>query len=215
MEKLENYISKEEISQPRSPKDFIDWFEEKLEITKKLREKLEMQNILHRGRAKIFYEELFPLYRLLQNKRKDWRSAKLTPIIGNQNYDVEVKTCRTDVPKYIEITITDMDEKAIARWKSFASGQGDTGLSGFADELYRQGIDKIKRAIEQKVKKGKRPDNTALLVYIDDYEIFPYFKEEPKKEIDSFLCLLDIQWQSKFKFLYLVGISGNSFWERH
>ncbi|HAH21599.1 MAG: hypothetical protein A2Y00_05640 [Omnitrophica WOR_2 bacterium GWF2_43_52] len=75
--KLENYINKEEISIPRTPEEYILWFEGKLQITKEQREELKTQNILHKGVAKYFYEELFPLYRLLQNKSKTWKGAQI------------------------------------------------------------------------------------------------------------------------------------------
>ena len=53
---LESYVSEVEISQLRTLEEFIEWFEQKLEITKEHREELKKQNILHEGIAKIFYE---------------------------------------------------------------------------------------------------------------------------------------------------------------
>lgn len=96
--RFEKYIKKEEISQPRTPGEYIDWFERKLKITKKRREDLKIQNILHKGIAKYFYEELFLLYRLLQNKSKTWQGSSFTPIIGNQNFDVKVDSARKNIP---------------------------------------------------------------------------------------------------------------------
>jgi hypothetical protein len=96
IEKLEQYINEKEISRPRTAEDFIFWFEKKLEITKERKTELKRQNLLHKGISKIFYEELFPLYRLLQNKVEDWKKEKFMLVIGNQNYDVKVQTDRKD-----------------------------------------------------------------------------------------------------------------------
>ncbi len=43
---LERYLTESEISQSRTLKDFIEWFDQKLAITKEHREELKKQNIL-------------------------------------------------------------------------------------------------------------------------------------------------------------------------
>lgn len=60
VEKLENYINKEEIFQPRTPKEYVLWFEGKLKIIKERGKELKKQILLHEGVSKYFHEELFP-----------------------------------------------------------------------------------------------------------------------------------------------------------
>src|SRR3989338_8783955 len=104
MNKFEQIIAREEIEIPRTAVEYVRWFEGKLELTKKYKENLRKQGLLHKGIAKDFYEELFPLYRLLQIKLNEWKQLKVIPKIGNQNYDVQVIADETEIPKFIEIT---------------------------------------------------------------------------------------------------------------
>ena len=114
-ERFENYINEQEISQPRTPAEFISWFEEKLEINRKRREELRKQMLLREGdMSEYFYNELLPLYCLLKNKSEDWKEVNFLPIKGSQNFDVKVQTDRKDVPKYIEITNAYMNKEEYA-----------------------------------------------------------------------------------------------------
>jgi len=224
-------MSKAEISQPRTPKEFIEWFEQKLEITKEHREELKKQNILHEGIAKIFYEELFPLYRFLQHKEEEWHDVKIEHISGNQNFDIKVVSNREFMPKYIEITQADMNEEEHLRMRHFLErgtvsttgkvskeGTKRTGLRILVDDEMGEGsvsiLEKIKRikiVIDNKVKVAKRPDSTALLVYFDDYLKFPRGKGQ--KEINKFLSMNE-SWKEQYACLFVVSASGEFFWER-
>ena len=230
--KLEEYIKEDEISQSSTPKEFIDWFEEKLAITKKLREELEVQNLLHKGIAKDFYEELFPLYRLLQNRRKEWEDMKFKPIIGgHKSYDVEVSNCKQDIPQYIEITVADFDEAEKAKMeyhfnnvlagnvlikRDKKTGKKISVVDNEAhccEEINQKAKERIIERINDKMTKSP-PSNTALLVYFDDYTAFRYDEAKSKIKMDSFLDSITIQWQNQFVALYVVGVSGKSFHER-
>ncbi len=233
MENFEQYINKEEISKPKTAKEFICWFEKKLSITKE-HIKLKRQNLLHEGIAKIFYEELFPLYRLLQNKAEDWEKEKFMPVIGNQNYDVEVQTDRKDVPRYIEITTADMDEEEKFRMQYFLEHEHvvlTSKVSIKKDKRIGKKInvenegrnhsegtleikDRIKELITKKLSVTKRPDNTALLVYYVDYIYLRYDDSASKNEVDTFIDSINIPWQNQYSMLYVVGASGESFFER-
>jgi len=210
-EKLENYINVQEISQPRTPAEYILWFEEKLKINRELKEELREQMLLRKGKmSEYFYNELFPLWRLLQNKREDWEQVKFVPIIGDQNFDVEVRTDRKDVPKYIEISNADMntEEYAINR-QLFNHRYANIG------SVSRESIkNKIKEAIDRKMHVAARPDNTALLVYFNDYTAFRYDDNNAKYEMSIFLDSIDIVLQNRYIALYVVGASGQSFYER-
>jgi len=229
--KFEEYIKENEISQPRTPQEYVDWFKEKLAITKTLKEELETQNLLHEGIAKKFYEELFPLYLLLQNKLVEWDRIKVKPIMSNPPYDVEVLTCREDIPNYLEITVTDFDEAEKARMKYHLNNvlagnvlikrDEKTGkkISVIDNEAHRcEDINqKVKERIIERIndKMTKSPPhNTALLVYFDDSIAFCHDKANSKIKMNSFLDSITIQWQNKFVALYVVGASGESFYER-
>ena len=301
--KLEDYLTKEEISKPRTPKQFVNWFEEKLSVTKQLRHDLLKQNILHEGIAKYLYEELFPLYRLLQNKLEEWNDVKFTPILGYQNFDVDVKSNRNNFLKNIEITQADMnyDEKNRMMYlfqnetseklknlpnearfpehlknkirhdkskklliykgamsekekgillklskdipyqnsvkelfqKSQSSSDGSVSMIG---KVSAKGTDKIGKtisvenvarkyselnsekkvqihdAIKKKQKVENTPDDTALLVYFDDYIAFS--RDGDKKEMEEFLDSIINLWNNQYTSLFLVGASGKGFWER-
>lgn len=234
MEKLEQYISEDEISQPRTAIEYILWFESKLGITKERREELKKQNILHIGVAKVFYEELFPLYRLLQNKLKEWSDLRFKPGVGNQNYDVEVEAGRGGVPQYIEIVVADRNEEEHARMEYFLNyGQvnmiGDVlimrdkknGKTISVDEeahssaeINRKIENRISELINKKMAVTERPNNTALLVFFDDYTAFRYDLYTSKPNMDAFLDSIKVCWQNRYSALYVVGASGNSLWQR-
>ncbi|MBU4377427.1 MAG: hypothetical protein KKD29_08175 [Candidatus Omnitrophica bacterium] len=233
--RFEEYIKEDEISQPRTPKEFNDWFGKKLEITKELREELKTQNILHQGVAKIFYEELFPLYRLLQNKLEEWKDVRFKPIIGCQNYDVRVESKANDIPQYIEITIADRNEIEHARMEYFLS-HGHVNMIGdvsierdkklgkkvtvdeeacSSEEINQKIKGRIRELIDKKMAVKERLNNTALLVFFDDYTAFRYDIDKSKLEMRTFLDALNIQWQSRYLALYVVGASGKGFWENN
>jgi hypothetical protein len=233
--RFEEYIKKDEISQPRTPDEYIDWFEGKLKITKERREDLKTQNILHKGIAKYFYEELFPLYRLLQNKSKTWKESRFTPVIGNQNFDVKVDPTRKNIPQYLEIVVADRDEVENARMEYFlahasVNSIGDVVIernkklgkiitvdeeAHSSDEMNRRTKNRISKLIIKKMSVPKRPNNTALLLFFDDYTAFRYDLEKSKAEMDKFLASLKIDWQNQYLALYVIGASGKSFWEKN
>ena len=228
------WINKDEISHARTAEEYILWFENKLKITKERREELKESNILHKGIAKIFYEELFPLYRLLQNKLKEWSDVRFRPIIGNQNYDVEVNSEKNKTPQYIEIVVADRNEAEHARMEYFLDhGQvnmvGDVAImrekkngkiirvdeeAHSSEEVNQKIENRIHALINKKMTVKQRPNNTALLVYFDDYTAFRYDVDNSKPEMNSFLNSLKIQWQKRYSALYMVGSSGQSFFER-
>lgn len=228
---LEEYLTESEIAQPRALEDFIKWFDQKLAITKEHREELKKQNILHKGIAKKFYEELFPLYRLAQHKREEWGDVKVACVCGDQNFDVKLETSNKAIPKHIEITLVDRDEEEHLRMLYFLEqgsvsttgkvskmGTKKTGLQILVEDEVGEGkgsilkkIDLIQKAIDRKAKVVQRPDMTALLVYFDDYLKFPRGKGQ--EEIDAFLSK-NKSWKSRYMRLFVVSASGELFWEK-
>ncbi len=233
MEKFEQCISEDEISQPRSTGEFICWFEKKRTIIEERRE-LKKQNLLHEGIAKIFNEELRPLYRLLQNKVEDWRQERFKPIIENQSYDVEVQTDRKDVPKYIEITVANWDEKEHARMECFlehspVSMTGEVSIRRdkktgkkinvenelkSTQDIVQNINERIEKSISKKMTTTKKPDYTALLVYFNDNISIYCDQEALKHKMNTFLDLISVPWYDRYTALYVVDASGKSFYEK-
>jgi hypothetical protein len=232
MAALEEIITIEEICSPRTPTQFLEWFEAKLREIKKT-DGINDQVILREGIGKFFYEEVFPLFRLLQNKKDAWRNLKFKNVYGDQPFDVEIfgsKEC--EFPSFLEITMADQNYEDHLRMRYFIehgdvcmtgplthTGTKKTGLNvsvaneaGDLTEMNQEKKDLIRNAITRKTSKAY-PENTGLLVYFDDYVAFSRYKD--KAVMDGFLDELDMGWTDKFSALYLVGASGNQIWERY
>ena len=225
---LEALITPDEIEQDRSPDDFVDWFERFLEATQGDRS-LREQILLRRGIAKPVYEEVFPLYRLLSQKRPPWREKKFRNILGNQPFDVIV-TPGGGLFDLIEITVADIDRAEAMRMEVFVaqgrvpaaapvtwSGTKRTGHHVEISEdmqLHSGLIEKKKSqiiaAVERKCRKTPKV-SSALLVYFDDYVCFADEADMPvMREI---LETVRPVWQGRFRALYIVGASGKHIWE--
>jgi hypothetical protein len=232
MAALEEIITIEEICRPRTPAQFLEWFENKLREIQKT-DGINDQVILREGIGKFFYEEVFPLFRLLQNKKDAWRNLKFKNVYGDQPFDVEIfgsKEC--EFPSFLEITMADQKYEDYLRMRYFTehgdvcmtgvvtyTGTKKTGLNvsvaneaGDLTEMNQEKKDLIRIRISEKTSKAY-PDNTGLLVYFDDYVAFSRCKD--KAVMDEFLDELDVGWTDKFSALYLVGASGNQIWERY
>jgi hypothetical protein len=77
-------------------------------------------------------------------------------------------------------------------------------------EFKKERADKL--AINNKLKAMGRPDNTALLIFFDDYIAFS--RDQDKKEINEFMDSVSSFIKNKYKALFVVGASGKNFWER-
>ena len=207
IERLEQYLSEDEISRPRTAEEFVCWVDGKHVLLRERRFTLNKQNLLHQGIAKKFYEEVLPLHCLLKNKAQDWCEERFKPVFGNQNYDVEIQTGRTDVPQFIEITIADMDKEENDRMQHLLA-------HGSVAEISQNVAERIKERIIKKMSVIKRPDHTALLIYFDDYTDFSYHREASKREMDVVLDSIDTPWGDRYAALYVVGASGQSLWQR-
>lgn len=232
MAALEEIVTIEEICSPRTPIQFLEWFEDKLREIKET-EGINNQVILREGIGKFFYEEVFPLFRLLQNKKDAWRELKFKNVYGNQPFDVEIFGSReSEFPSFLEITMADQNYEDYLRMRYFAehgdvcmtglvthTGTKKTGLNvsvtnetGDLTQMNQEKKYLIRNAITRKISKAYL-ENTGLLVYFDDYMTLSRYKD--KAVMDRFLDELDVDWTDKFSALYMVGASGNRIWERY
>ncbi|MDQ8205717.1 hypothetical protein [Pelagicoccus sp. SDUM812003] len=225
---MNDLITKEEIEQFRTPQEFIAWFERFLHKTFVDR-KYKKEILLRKGIAKEVYEEVFPVYRLLQIFGDNWDSLKFRNLVGDQNYDVEVEGDDSEPFKYIEITAADMNYEENLRMEYFlkhgsvssigrvsVTGTKRTGQEIVVESEARHSteivVDKIKgmvSSVEKKVEKDY-PDRTALLVYIDDYVGFS--DDEDLDLIDSALSDLRVSCETTFDAVFVVGHSGRRAW---
>ena len=120
---------------------------------------------------------------------------------------MEVQTVREDVPRYIEIAVADMDKEELARMQHLAE-------YGSVVEVSQNVAERIKERINKKMVVVNRPDNTALLIYFDDYTDFSYSREASKREMDVVIDSIIAPWGDRYKALYVVGASGKSLWQR-
>lgn len=223
-------ITSDEIGVARYPSEYINWFESYLEKTrtnKSFRKRIIKRN----GIFKEVYEEVFPIYRLLQKFGLEWSDCRFRNVIGSQNYDVDI-TGEGDQPfDFIEVTVADATHKEQLRMDYFAehgtvSFTGDVSWTGTRKtghdiqisedmslhrDLNNKKLTGITDAIAKKSKKEYR-DNTALLVYFDDYTAFS--DEHDEEQFKTFFERLDDCWQSKFSELFIIGASGKNCWRK-
>lgn len=212
-----------ETSNPRTPDEFICWFkgiEDALEEyhqgleNEKAGRKFRNESRIRRGRnIKFYYEELWPLFRLLEHKKKEWQNIKVTPIRGNQNFDVLIESSDFSIPNYLEITLANFD-KSTHQKMLILNQRGrvnalEKGLNT-RKTIVDSAIKKIEARILDKSQK-QRPPRTALLVFFDDY-LKPFEEKESKIEMNDFKKSL-MTWRNQYTHLFIVGTSGKRFWE--
>ena len=219
--KFEDFITKNDIEQPRTPYEFIHWFKDKWEIVSKFEEPRKQgllhKNILNKDKiVKPVEEELFALYILLQHKENEWFDARLTPIIGNQPFDVKIESNANIIPEFIEITGSDWNELTYYRMKHLVEHGVDNSVGDDAQEYSVSMLNKINQlneAIKNKVNKGGYPNNTALLVSFEDREFMHNWKESDSQRINQMPIIQDPIWKKHFVKIYIIGFSGRTFLE--
>ncbi|HQP91147.1 MAG TPA: hypothetical protein PLU24_00535 [Candidatus Omnitrophota bacterium] len=198
----------------RRPGEYIQWFEAKLHDTR-----YEYDAMLQKREFgfKWFYSELFPLYRLLQQKSSEWKDYHFLPIDGCQNFDVEVQINEKE-RHYIEISDSIMTQQEYKRrlyyvvhGKEFIEDDRELAIKKKTHQCIK---DRIMKRINKKMDVIERPKNTSLLIQINDIEAFRYDSDLSKIEMNEFLDSLRENVFNRYCALYLVGISGKSFYEK-
>src|SRR6266481_3256212 len=187
---VEDYITVDDIQRFRRPDDFVSWFFRKLDEINS-GEGVRKQILLRQGIAKVVFEEVYPLYRLLQNKGSEWNEIEFRNVVGNQQFDVETTSETQIVPHFIEITIADKNFKEHLRMR-YLVDHGHVPLIGKVShegtkkrgykirpamemrsqtEINEDAESMIKEAVALKCAKDYR-EETGLLVYFDDNKAF-------------------------------------------
>lgn len=227
---MDDLITIDEIQTFRTPADFIRWFEAYLERTRVDR-RYKSEILLRKGIAKEVYEEVYPLYRMLQFFGEEWKDCRFRNVLGDQSFDVEVTGDGKPPFQFIEITGADLNHEEHLRMqylvehgrvsaigKVSCNGTEKTGqrISVSDDYCLREEVNQkkklgIEEAITSKAKKDY-PEATVLLVYFDDYVAFS--DEDDQKEMEDFIESLGDHWESEFTELFIVGTSGRRGWRK-
>jgi hypothetical protein len=192
--KLNAITTRSDIETPRRAIDFVTWYEALLDrIRIEPDHELREQVLMRSGLAKVFYEELFPIYRLMQIKAADWTDVEVTPVLGNQNYDARI-VCRgtrpTGLPDWLEVTcvVDGRDDKFRMR---HLVDHGITSMTGAVKTPRERGRAKVEidddvqscddtvagmlRLLEKRIvdKVAKiYPANTALILFVESHGTF-------------------------------------------
>lgn len=224
--KLENILSTDEIMVRRTPRIFVEWFESLLSRTKGINDdEFKTQMLIRAGLAKKFYEELFPLYRLLQTKCDSWSDVQVRNILGNQGYDVELTikgVDRSNVPEQLETTYAVPGKEHFERMSHFATHGTTFGwnpspeilqpepIARCCDEIAEQTFALVKTRIEKKTGNdyGSR---VGLIMYVHDDGEFMYSEERQAQLKKCFLSHWE-QVKKTFQAAYLItSFSGKVF----
>ena len=98
-------ISREELTKKRTPSELLNWVNCKREQIASAEEG-ERTLILHKGLAKQFEEEVYPLALFGSRKYGNTDKILMQPIIGNQSYDAVITDLRSRpaTQNFVEIT---------------------------------------------------------------------------------------------------------------
>ena len=227
---VENYITLDDIQCFRSPTDFVSWFSQKLdEINSGVN--VREQILLRRGIAKLVFEEVYPLYRLLQNRGSQCDKVNFRNVDGDQNFDVETTSELQVVPRFIEITVADNNYEEHLRMRYFVDhgrvsavgkvshqGTKKTGLNISVEtearlhaEINREKELLIREAVDRKCTRNYAND-TGLLIYFDDYVGFN--DPHDTQLMSCFILSLGDDWMDTFSHLFVVGATGSRVWSR-
>ncbi|MDD5772768.1 MAG: hypothetical protein PHX78_04790 [bacterium] len=229
-------INKSEIEQFRTIPEFNQWIESKLVLLKKYYKKIRKQELLREGISKQFWEEVYPLYRLLKKQTLLGGNFKVKNIIGSQPYDVEIKylDCNKHIINKLEFTEAKDGRDSSLRMEKFV----ETGSVSLTGEIKFSGTKKLGRKIyisddcadkkdslDRKLsliracisnKKGKKySSDTALAIVIDDYLPPRYDNNNDLDYVNNFLQNDSIFENTGFAALFFVGLSGGLFFEKH
>ncbi len=216
-------ISIEELTKKRTPSELLSWFKcknEQIYPTNEGRKALR----LHKGLAKQFMEEIYPLAIFGERKFGNTTQILIKPVIGNQNYDAILTDLKSKPPSqsYVEITQSHEGENEYLRslvlynrglvpmyGKVSKTGTKRTGMqvsvepdAASVEKAAEDDLEKILVAAKRKAGKDY-PADTSLIIFFDDTLHFPKVIDNTK--LDSFVTRNILDLDLRFSTLYLVG----------
>ena len=193
----------------RTARELIAWFEERRSAIKSCLMANEPA-LLHQGRFKKFYEELYPFALWLGHLypgREDV-ICSLNSSTADSDYDAVVKDRATDPPTVTHVQLTTMtfDRNESLRMKRFLKPDA---LKCFAqEEMLTEAFEKIERAVQRK-SRFSYGSNYVLIVCFDDFMWFG--TDDDRAALRAFVSERLDAWRLKVAVLYVVGISGRTF----
>jgi hypothetical protein len=225
--RLESIVSVVEIETWRSPQTFLNWFDGLLSTIHAVDDaELRRQLLLHRGLAKKIYEEVFPLYRLVQYKQHQWSSVSVRNILGNQPFDVEIDKRGkpvTEIPNRLEITYA--VEPDYFNRMQYMVQHGHTNMTGNVSSVVQRGQKMIQvenafkliedtvnevstlvqHRINKKNSKGYAP-GIGLIIYVEDFGTFQHSTKDWIK-LEAVVNSNLIRLREFFQVTYLIRSS--------
>ena len=230
--KLESIVSISDIESTRLPAEFVAWFDSLLtQIHESDDDELSKEVFLRNTNlSKRFYEELFPLFALLEKKKDEWTDVKITPALGYQNYDAKVESSDPDHPEWLEITYVILGRDYKLRMEYFLE-HGFTSMTGPVEEtntssgrririikeakLAEDTIKEVSSLIEERIKKKAEkeyPPKTGFIIWVEDYGTF-----RKEKNFNRLKELIDDNYEAisrSFSHTYLILSSNGAIYEK-
>jgi len=208
----------------RPASELIAWFEERRSAINNCL-MAETPALLHQGRFKKFYGELYPFALWLGHLyagRDDVTCSLNSSANADSDYDGVVKDHATDPPTAtcVQLTTTTFDRGEARRMKYFLehrwtprSGQvNDAGEAELGFLTQEERLDQAFAAIERVARRKSRfshGSNYVLVVCFDDFMWFG--TEDDRAALAAFVTSRLASWRLSVATLYIVGISGRTF----
>jgi hypothetical protein len=203
----------------RSASELIAWFEERRSTINSclLAQK---PALLHQGRFKKFYEELYPFALWLGHLyagRGDVICSLKSRHSAERGYDAVVKDRSNDPPTvtYVQLSTTTFDRTESFRMKKLlqggfapAYGAPDELECSTQDEMLKEAFENIARQVQRKSRSSYGPDY-VLVISFDDFMWFG--TADDRAALRSFVSGRLLAWHLNVAVLYVVGISGRTF----
>jgi hypothetical protein len=193
----------------RTARELIAWFEERRSAIKSCLMANEPA-LLHQGRFKTFYEELYPFALWLGHLYPDREDVicSLNSSTADSDYDAVVKDRATDPPTvtYVQLTTTTFDRNESLRMKRFLKPDELEWIA--PEEMLKEAFEKIERRVQRK-SPSSYGSNYVLIVSFDDFMWFG--TDDDRAALRSFVSERLAAWRLNVAVLYVVGISGRTF----
>ncbi|WP_292796793.1 hypothetical protein [Nostoc sp. NMS7] len=198
-----DFVTKEELTKKRTPKELRECFECKIEeIIQQEGGKKSLR--MRKGLCKEFIEEVYPLSILASIEFEDRNDIMLQPVIGNQNYDALIFENESSSLSMLEITQAQsnddylkremLDEKGYAPISGCIKKQGtkntsikfESNLSTRHPENFNEQNKLISEALSKKNEKGY-DSSTSLLIMFQDIGVGAPDEEYVREKINRFI----------------------------